>query len=68
MWRDLVRAYALRAREFSDTVAKLGTYVDTGPEFTAQILEIEKRRAICQEAADQLDLYILKHGGKAKSA
>jgi hypothetical protein len=49
-------------------VAKLGTHMDKGPEFMAQILEIKKRRAICQEAADQLDLYILKHRGKAKSA
>jgi hypothetical protein len=58
MWRDLVTAYALRAREFSDAVAKLGKHEDADPEFINLMIEIKRRMAICQEAADELDRHI----------
>jgi hypothetical protein len=62
MWQELTRTYALRAREFSDAVARLGQHHRIGPEFVGLIRETKRLRRLCDEAANQLDLYISQAG------
>jgi hypothetical protein len=53
-WHKLVQRYAIRAREFSDTVAALGRGAHFGPiECVEQLEEIRTRRALCDEAAEE---------------
>jgi hypothetical protein len=59
--------YALRAREFSDAVARLGRHKQISPEFSALIAEIERLRGLCDAAAADLDRYVSQRaqpGGK----
>ena len=58
MWRRLAEVYAIRAREFSDAVARLGRHGQIGPEFLALIDEIKRRRGLCDAVAAELDRYI----------
>ena len=58
MVRKLVELYALRAREFSDAVARLGRHQQIGPETLGLIQEIERLRGLCDAAATELDRYI----------
>ena len=62
MLQDLVRLYAIRAREFSDAVASLGRHDHIGPEFLGLLSEIDRRHAICNAARDELNLYIDQAG------
>ena len=58
MVRKLLELYALRAREFSDAVARLGRHQQIGPETLGLIQEIERLRGLCDAAAAELDRYI----------
>jgi hypothetical protein len=72
--RKIVEVYALRARQYSDVrpqivharnwdaVARLGRHDRTGPELSALVNEIKRLRALCDEAAGQLDQYISQNG------
>ena len=62
MVRKLLELYALRAREFSDGVARLGRHGQIGPEFLALIDEIKRRRGLCDAAAAELDQYVSQRG------
>jgi len=67
MWRELVRVYAIRAREFSDTAARLGKQARIGPEFLELLDEVKQRHVLCDAAGDELDRYIEQMGPAAKS-
>jgi hypothetical protein len=58
MYQELVRVYAIRAREFSDTVARLGQHKEIGAELLDLLKEIERRHDLCVAAARALDGYI----------
>ena len=58
MLRELVEIYARRAREFSDTVARLGQHNQIGPEISGLIIEIRRKGGLCSEAAEELDRYL----------
>jgi hypothetical protein len=60
--RKIVEVYALRARQYSDAVARLGRHDRTGPELSALVNEIRRLRALCDEAAGKLDQYISQDG------
>ena len=62
MWRELVEVYAVRAREFSDAVARLGQHEDSGPEFEELMGEIKRRHALCMAATDELERYLEQRG------
>jgi hypothetical protein len=56
MWRKLVQRYAIRAREFSDSVAALGRQVHFGPKASRDLLEeIRTRRDLCNEVANEIE-------------
>lgn len=58
MWRELVEVYAVRAREFSDAVARLGQHENRGAEFEKLMEEIKTRQALCRAASDELERYL----------
>ena len=58
MWRDLVRLYAIRAREFSDCVATLGQHTEVGPEFLTAWEEAYRKSSLCSEAGKELSDYL----------
>ncbi|HEY7391342.1 MAG TPA: hypothetical protein VH640_22695 [Bryobacteraceae bacterium] len=58
MRRELIEVYAIRAREFSDAVARLGQYSHVGPEFLEVWQEIQQRLALCNAAGEELGRYI----------
>ena len=59
MWRELVQRYAIRAREFSDTVATLGRQAHFGPKASRDLLEeIRTRRDLCNEVANEIERYL----------
>ena len=60
MWRELLRLYAVQAREFSDAVARLGQHehAEIGRDTLTLIEEIKRRRVSCSAAGDDLDRYI----------
>jgi hypothetical protein len=60
--RELTRNYALRAREFSDSVARLGRFGRIGPDFIGAMEEVEKFRALCLRAGDELSQHIDAQG------
>jgi hypothetical protein len=53
--RTIIEIYAMRAREFSDAVARLGKHKLVTPEFLQAIAEINARHALCISAKEQLD-------------
>jgi hypothetical protein len=61
MLRELSQLYARRARELSESVARLGQYHDIGPELLALIKEIRQQRSLCDEIAEKVDRYIDQH-------
>ena len=67
MWRELVRVYAIQAREFSEIAARLGKQASVGPEFLELCEEVKKRHALCNAAGEQLYRYIEQMGPAAKS-
>ena len=67
MLRALAEQYARLAREFSDTVALLGSYNHTEPEVQAIFRKIQQQRALCADAEWKLERY-LEHSKKAGAA
>jgi hypothetical protein len=68
MRRELIEVYAIRAREFSDAVARLGQYSQVGPEFLRAWEEIQQRLALCNAAGDELGRYINETGARGETA
>jgi hypothetical protein len=58
MLRELLPLFAIRAREFSDAVARLGEHHRIGPEFLQLIAEIKKRHELCISTGEDLDHWI----------
>ena len=60
MSRELLQLYAVQAREFSDTVARLGQHehAEIGRDALTLIEEIKRRQALCSAVGDDLDRYI----------
>jgi hypothetical protein len=58
MLRELTQLYARRARELSESVARLGRYHDIGPELLELKKDIRQQRSLCDEIAEKLDGYI----------
>ena len=58
MLRDLSQQYAQRARELSDTVARLGKHHEITPEVLGLLEEIRQRRSLCAEAFEKLERYL----------
>jgi hypothetical protein len=61
MLRELSQLYARRARELSESVARLGQYHDLGPELLELMKEIRQHRSLCDEIAEKVDRYIEQH-------
>jgi hypothetical protein len=58
MWRVLLERYALRAREFSDAVARLG-HANLPPAQCRELLEaVNARRDSCMAAAEDVERYL----------
>jgi len=58
MLHELTQVYAVRARQFSETVARLGTINSNGPDLVRLMRKIKRRRALCDAASAELDRYI----------
>ena len=67
MLHELLRVYAIRAREFSDAVAGLGKYKCFGPEFLLLIKEIKERQLLCISTGEELDRWIEQESPAAQS-
>jgi hypothetical protein len=57
MWK-LVEVFALRAREFSDEVARLGEHQHVGEAFLASMAEVKRLRALCDQAREDLERHM----------
>jgi hypothetical protein len=68
MWNHLVQVYALRAREFSDVVARLGKHTHPGPDTFGLLEEIQRLQTLCIAAGDELSRYLEKKGGVASAS
>jgi hypothetical protein len=68
MWKHLVEVYALRAREFSDAVARLGKHTHPGPGTLGLMEEIKRLQTLCIAAGDEVGRYLEKKGGVASSS
>jgi hypothetical protein len=66
-WHELVQLYAIRAREFSDTVARLGRHHHIGPELLGLIRETKRLRGLCEAVADQLEQHVSQAGESGAS-
>jgi hypothetical protein len=58
MLRSLSAQYARQAREFSDTVARLGDHRYMGPEVLKLFNEIKRQRMLCRDAEEKLERYL----------
>jgi hypothetical protein len=58
MWRVLVERYAMRAREFSDSVALLGDANLPPSESRELLAAIDARHESCMAAAEDVKRYI----------
>jgi hypothetical protein len=58
MLRELSQLYARRARELSESVARLGQHHNICPELLELMKEIRQRRSLCDEIAEKLDGYV----------
>jgi hypothetical protein len=57
-WRVLVECYAVRAREYSDSVALLGQ-INLSPRECRELMEtIRERHESCMAAAEELAQYM----------
>jgi hypothetical protein len=52
--KRLVEIYAIRARELSEAVARLGGQIVAGNHFREAITEIERLRVLCDRAGQDL--------------
>jgi hypothetical protein len=50
-----MEVYAIRAREFSDAVARLGKHPQIERELLGLLDEIKRLRGLCDEAAEELE-------------
>jgi hypothetical protein len=66
--RRVLQVYAIRAREFSDAVARLGERRHVDREFLRLLKEIEKRHALCTSAGEALDQFISQGEPSAHSS
>jgi hypothetical protein len=57
--KTLAEKYALRAREFSDTVALLGHHAEVTPEVLELFKKIKLRRGLCADAEKEIEQYLL---------
>jgi hypothetical protein len=58
MNRELLANYAIRAREYSDAVARLGSQADVNTEFVLLFKEILRLQALCSHSSRELQSYI----------
>jgi hypothetical protein len=63
LWRDLLEAYAIRARQLADKVASLREHslhssAQLSPEFLKKWKQIESRDAACREARGEIRRYL----------
>ena len=58
MLKSLSEQYACRAREFSDTVARLAPHKDISPEVLGLLREIKRRHELCCDAEQRLERYV----------
>jgi hypothetical protein len=58
--RQAIELYAMRAREFSDAVARLGRHQHTfsRQEFLGLLCEINRLHGLCGEAAAEVDRHV----------
>ena len=58
--RAAVEAYALRSRELSEAVARMGRYTDTDPEFLKALGKAKEAHSLCDSAAFELERYLAR--------
>ncbi len=63
MWRSLLEAYAIRARQLADDVASLHEHglhasVELSPGFLQKWKQVERRDAACGEARGEICRYL----------
>jgi hypothetical protein len=58
MNRELTANYAIRARQFSDAVARLGQHRHIGPGFLGLLQQVMTLQALCLEAGSELQSYV----------
>ena len=54
----LLEVLALRARQYSDAVAGLGEHQKRGQAFLDGLVEVDRRRALCDESREELQRYL----------
>jgi hypothetical protein len=69
MLRRLKASYASKAREFSDSVARLGKTDCVGAQLLALLAMTKRQRCLCAEAEEALERYIVEgERGRSKAA
>ena len=66
--RPIAEVYALRSRELSDAVARLGALLITGKPFGCAIRTIKIRRVLCDEAAHRFFAFLSLAEGRRSAA
>ena len=66
MLKSLAEQYASRAREFSDSVALLGSHNSVGPQFLKLFKKIKRQRQLCGDAEEKLERYIQQESDDPK--
>jgi hypothetical protein len=64
--KSLSEQYACRAREFSDTVARLAPHERVSGEVLGLFREIRRRHALCCDAEQKLERYIQQKDDESK--
>ena len=57
----LLELLAIRAREYSDEIARLGECQRRGQTFLDTLAEVDRRLALCDESRDELQRYLERH-------
>jgi hypothetical protein len=65
--KSLSEQYALRAREFSDTVVLLGRHKSFGPEVLKLFRKIKRQHELCGDVEAKLARYIQQEVEAAES-
>jgi hypothetical protein len=52
--RTEVQVFALRAREYSDEVARMGKFRQFGQAFLDAVAEVDRRCVLCEKAREEL--------------
>jgi hypothetical protein len=65
MWRVLLERYALRAREFSDAVARLGNANLPPAECRELLDDVNARHDLCMAAAEDVEQYLRQQTASA---